>query len=62
MTRAIHGVAPLRYELIWVAIDEASNPALANLLMSYRGREILDHLSRRWKTSLGELFDISYEL
>jgi hypothetical protein len=62
VTRAIYGVAPLRYKLIWVAIDEARNPALADLAMSYRTREIPDHIPRRRKDSLSKLSDISHEL
>ena len=48
VARTIHGGGPLRDEIDLVSVDEASNPALAELSFGYKRREIPDHLPRRW--------------
>jgi hypothetical protein len=47
VARTIHGGSPLRDEMDLVLVDEASNPALAELSFSYKRRETFDHLPRR---------------
>jgi hypothetical protein len=45
-----------------MSVDEASNPALADLLLGYKLCEVLDHSPCRRTESLCESFNVLYKL